>query len=202
MEIWKDIQGYEGLYQVSNLGNVRSVRDCRTRELSLINTRNGYLAVNLYKNGQMKRFLVHRLVAIRFVPGYRKNLVTNHLNEVKTDNRAENLEWCTQQENTVYGTGLSRSVKGHEKKVAQIDSAGNVVKVWESAAKAEEEGFDHSHIAKACMGRYKTHNGYRWQYVTENNGSREAALPKTQTGDNPKKRKSRRREPPKQTQEE
>ena len=105
MEVWKDIQGYEGLYQVSNLGNVRSLNWRNTgqvRNLYLKPQNRGYLQVELAKCGQKRGFTVHRLVAMAFVSGYAEGKVVNHINEDKRDNRAENLEWVSQSDNTCY----------------------------------------------------------------------------------------------------
>ena len=104
MEVWKDIQGYEGLYQVSNLGNVRSLNWRNTgqvRNLYLKPQNRGYLQVELAKCGQKRGFTVHRLVAMAFVSGYAEGKVVNHINEDKRDNRAENLEWVSQSDNTL-----------------------------------------------------------------------------------------------------
>ena len=102
MEVWKDIQGYEGLYQVSNLGRVRSLHYRNTnevRELFLKPHNRGYLQVELHKYGNRKMFTVHRLVALAFVDGFAENREVNHIDENKHNNRADNLEWVTTSEN-------------------------------------------------------------------------------------------------------
>lgn len=169
MEIWKDVPGYEGLYQVSNIGNVRIVNYrntgfCRMRKLA--KNRYGYLQVLLVKNGERKLLSVHRLVAMCFVDGYREDLTVNHINEVKDDNRAENLEWCTQRENNIRGTRIERAASKLKKPVMQIDKNGTVVKIWDGASDTEVAGFYHSAIAGCCKGKNKTHKGYKWQYAT------------------------------------
>lgn len=119
MEIWKDIVGYEGLYQVSNLGNVRSLdrispigRKVRGRvRRQTLNNRNGYCYVSLCKNGSAKNYSVHRLVAMAFVENPDGKNTVNHINEIKTDNRSVNLEWMSLPENLRYGTHDERARK-------------------------------------------------------------------------------------------
>lgn len=120
-EIWKDIQGYEGLYQVSNLGRVKSLARLDTRGqrvsekiLKLGKHRAGYFRVNLYKNGKMKQYLVHRLVALAFIPNPENKEQVNHIDGNKQNNVIENLEWCTHSENIqhAYRTGLAKGLVG------------------------------------------------------------------------------------------
>lgn len=101
-EIFKDIKGYEGLYKVSNLGNVSSQRGGKVRILSTRLDTKGYLAVNLSKNGKMKTHRLHRLVAIAFIANPENKLEVNHENGVKTDNRVENLSWVTGRDNIIH----------------------------------------------------------------------------------------------------
>lgn len=108
-EVWKPVKGYEGLYEVSNLGNVRSVdrhvmngnRCCllkgKPRKPYFIST--GYLMADLFKNGQGKKYLIHRLVAEAFIPNPENLPCIDHINTIKTDNRVENLRWCSNKEN-------------------------------------------------------------------------------------------------------
>lgn len=106
--IVKDVIGYEGLYIIDNLGNVVSLPKFQGRRVhnkykilkSRLNTKTGYLEVCLNKNGKGKYFLLHRLIAIHFIPNPKNLENVNHINGVKTDNRLENLEWCTKQQNT------------------------------------------------------------------------------------------------------
>lgn len=108
-EIWKDITGYEGLYQVSNLGRVKSLEKTRGRGkghlypekiLKGYKKRSGYIEIDLRKNGKSKKYKVHRLVAIHFCEGYKEGLVVMHINNIKDDNRSCNLQWGTHSENT------------------------------------------------------------------------------------------------------
>lgn len=99
-EIWKDIMGYEGAFQVSNLGNVRAVKGKKV--LSFIETQPGYLEVKLFYHYSRQRFRVHRLVAETFIPNPMDLTIVNHRDNNKHNNRVDNLEWCTQAYNVVY----------------------------------------------------------------------------------------------------
>lgn len=102
-ERWKDVDGYDGMYQVSDLGRVRSLKYGKVRVLKQSKVGMGYLRVSLYKDNNEKYFPVHRLVAQAFIPNDNIfNNEINHINECKTDNRASNLEWCDRRYNTTY----------------------------------------------------------------------------------------------------
>lgn len=106
IEIWKDITGYEGLYQVSNLGRVKSTQyfhGTNERILKPISTHNGYFRVHLRKDGKLKTFKIHRLVAEAFIPNPDNLPQINHKDEDKTNNRVDNLEWCSARYNCNYG---------------------------------------------------------------------------------------------------
>lgn len=142
-------------YSVSNLGNVRN--DKTGRILKPGNSGDGYLLVVLYKNGEHKTCKIHRLVAQAFIPNPLGLPQVNHINEIKSDNRAENLEWCTKQYNIEYS---------QSKQVEQYDLNGNLIATWKSLAEAERQlGFDKRHISDCCLGRHKTAYGYIWKYV-------------------------------------
>ena len=193
MENWKDIVGYEGLYQVSDLGNVRSlsrINSCGKKlrggiRRQTINKKNGYCYVSLCMNGKAKNYSVHRLVAkafIEFVPG--KNTV-NHINEIKTDNRAVNLEWMSLPDNLRYGTHDERSLKNkpdlsgekhpnyarrgskaltHKGKVIGINKKNpNDVIVFDTAATASRElHISSGQLCDAINGKAKSCGGYYW----------------------------------------
>lgn len=168
MEEWRDIIGYNGKYQVSNLGNVRSVNRILKKQLD----RYGYFFVHLYLNNRSKCKKVHRLVAESFVPEYSELLQVNHKNEIKTDNRVENLEMCDNRYNCNYGSRKTALAKT----VIQETLSGEFVREWESTNQIERElGFKHNIISSCCIGRRKDyHTGkvypvhsaynYKWRY--------------------------------------
>lgn len=170
-EIWKDIPGYEGLYQVSNLGNVRSLNYNKTGEIKLLKpftSHNGYRIVSLSNNGKLKGYTIHRLVANAFIPNPNNLPQVNHIDENKTNNRTDNLEWCTQAYNNTYGTHTKRVSKSNSIPVAQYDKNGILINTYLGAADAEKHtGFAHQDISKCCRGIkwHKTVGGYIWKYL-------------------------------------
>jgi hypothetical protein len=168
-EIWRDIPGYEGLYQVSNLGNVRSLNYRRSGYAKNLLPRfdgNGYRIVSLSREGKAKNAEIHRLVAIAFIPNPHNLPVVNHKDETRTNDCVDNLEWCTQQYNCTYGSAKARFAVARSKPVEQLKD-GVVVKRWESSNAAGRAGFSQTHISKCCNGvpKYKTHKGYEWRYA-------------------------------------
>ena len=106
MEEWKDVVGYEGLYEVSNLGRVRNKK--RNTMVTLLDN-NGYHRVELWKNNKRRRYMLHRVVAQTWIPNDDETKTqVNHINEIKTDNRVENLEWCTASYNNKYGNRIQK----------------------------------------------------------------------------------------------
>jgi len=135
-EIWVDIIGYEGFYQVSNTGKVRSVDRSikysngkvyvyKGKELSLKYRKDGYYTACLCKNSDEKNLFVHRLIAFAFIPKVDNKPFINHKNGVKTDNRIENLEWCDYSDNNkhAYDTGLNSTLKGEKSHFSKLKSA-------------------------------------------------------------------------------
>lgn len=171
-ENWKTIEDYPN-YQVSNLGNVKSLkyhRENKEKQLSLIKDKDGYLSVKLCKNGKIKKFLVHRLVAIHFLPNPQNLPQINHINEVKTDNRVENLEWCTNEYNINYGTRNSRMAKTQSRLILQFSKQNEYIKSWNSIKDAVETlNISKSQIIYCCQNKenYKTAGGFKWKYADE-----------------------------------
>lgn len=179
-EIWKDIEGYEGLYQVSNLGRVRSLdrwartvgnsvqlRKGRVMKQKLNN--NGYLSIQLYDaNHNYNYYFVHRLVAKAFLPNPDNLPEVNHKDENPLNNRVDNLEWCDHKYNINYGKGNERRKNNNinnpkqSKKVYQYTLDKQLVKVWDSVAECMRNGF--GSVWHCCMGVYKQHKGYKWSF--------------------------------------
>jgi len=175
MEEWKDIKGYERLYQVSNTGRIKSLAKGKIRKLQ--KNRYGYLMVGLYKNGISKYMTVHRIVANAFIPNSQNKPEVNHKNGIKTDNRVENLEWVTSQENVLHSfRELGRKGKSNNKgklgklnwlskEILQFDSDGNLIKKWCGIRDVTRSmGIDEGSISKCCSGIRKTAGGYLWKY--------------------------------------
>lgn len=167
-EKWVEISGFPD-YQVSNLGNVRSFKRGDTPHmLQPATTGGGYLGVSLWdgKKGCTKR--VHRLVAIHFIDNPQNLPQVNHLNECKTDNRVDNLAWCTMDENLHYGTALLRSkekqfnhpAKSRPVQGVALDGSGCVE--FPSISEAGRNGFSASKISDCMNGRATSYRGYLW----------------------------------------
>ena len=158
-EVWEDIKDVEGLYRISNLGRVLSIR--RNSILKPLSSHHGYMRIQLYKNGKMKVFAIHRLVATAFIPNPHNYNEVNHLNENASDNRAVNLEWCSRKHNVNYGNRLYK----FKKKVEQLDKNNNVIKTYNSLSEASKEsGARQGAISNVCCGRAKTAGGYKWMF--------------------------------------
>ena len=170
VEIWKDVKDYEGLYQVSNWGRVKSFKFGKERILKQFTNNDGYLQVHLCKNGKLKTFLVHRLVAEAFLDNPNNLPQVNHKDENPQNNNVENLEFCSAKYNTNFGTRNKRisdkNTNGKlSKPVLQFTLDGQFVKEWPSVRQAEREGgFNQSHITDCCKGKIKTHKNFIWKY--------------------------------------
>ncbi len=180
-EQWRPIKGFEGFYEISNMGRVLSLPRISTkgnkvggishipvlkRLLCPNLTKGGYFHVVLHKDRKRYEYAVHRLVAFHFCDGYKKGLVVNHKNEIKIDNRAVNLEWCTQEYNFHYGTGIARMAQSNWKGVAMYNKNGNLIAIFKSGKEAAEKtGFPFSSISGWCRGASKCKAGYIWKYI-------------------------------------
>lgn len=180
-EIWKDIEGYEGLYQISTMGRVKSlprINLCvdktyirKGKVLKGSPDKDGYLCVHLSKGGAQRKFPIHRIVAKHFISNPQKYGQVNHKNEIVDDNRSENLEWCDCAYNIRYGTGIKRRAKLQtnrhgSKKVLQFTMNGEFVREFPSTMEVVRVyGFRQSHINECCLGKAKSSYGYIWKYA-------------------------------------
>lgn len=163
-EIWKDKKDYEGHYQVSNCGRVKSIKFGKERILKPVTDRHGYLIVGLWKNNKQKTYKVHRLVAEAFLPNPANLTEVNHKDEDKTNNNVENLEFCDRTYNANYGTAIARMTKKKSKTVLQYDLEGNFIREWKSTAECGRNGFNQRHVASCCQGKLKKHKDSIWRY--------------------------------------
>ena len=181
-EIWRTAvykgEPYED-YKVSNLGKILSLNYKNTGKAKLMNPSDngrGYLRVCLYKNGEDKWCLVHRLVAETFLPNPENLPQVNHKDEDKTNNfvflnedgtvnkEKSNLEWKTPKENSNHGTRNERIAKANSKRVLQFSLSGELIREWDSTQECGRNGFDQGAVAKCCRGEQKTHKGFRFMY--------------------------------------
>lgn len=177
-EVWKDVAGFEGLYQVSNMGRVRSVdryvphkrfgqKFCKGHMMATHVTNSGYLSVNLCRGNKYTSYDVHRLVAIAFLGVHAVDgLEVNHIDEDKRNNKVDNLEWVTKSQNNRHGTKAERQAEKVRKVVLQYDVEGNFLKEWSSATEAEQaiSGKFTGAISHCCKGKSKTAFGFVWRF--------------------------------------
>ena len=185
-EIWKDITGYEGYYMVSNLGRVKSLertvrcnrgyKTIHERILRTRKTRCGYIIVNLNQDGKMKTHYVHQLVATAFCENQMGYTEVNHINEDKSDNRAENIEWCSRSYNINYGTHNKRSAEkrrndpNRSKPVIGVDKVTGLIVEFLSISEASRQlGINQGSLCSCLKGKLKSCGGFYWYYSNADN---------------------------------
>ena len=187
-EVWKSVEGYEGLYEVSNTGKIKSIKRPRItkgggitivpeRILKPKTNKFGYCTVALSKNAKHKFYMVHRLVAFAFVPNPEGKPEINHKDGNKLNNSVQNLEWCTSQENKrhAYENGLCGGEHiTHRRQVNQYDKDYNFIATYASIEEASKQtGIGHSSIWMCCNHRYKTAGNFIWSYAQERRSGNE-----------------------------
>lgn len=185
-ETWKDIPGYEGLYRVSNYGNVLSLnyRLCGySKQIAPKCNSKGYLWVLLYGKGKGKPMLIHRLVALAFLPNPNNYPQINHKDENPKNNHLSNLEWCTASYNVKYtvdrhpglfsrggGRNGRRAWKYGGRKIVQLTLDGNFVREWADIIEIQKNNFPNAwSVTQCCNGNRKTAYGFKWRFADEYN---------------------------------
>lgn len=186
-EVWRDIYfeengviyDYRGLYQVSNIdGKIKSLKFGKEKILKPVKTKNGYQNVSLWKDGNKKFFLVHRLVLHVFdQDGYFEGAEVNHIDENKMNNHYTNLEWTSHKDNMNHGTrneragkALSGSNNPRSKNIIGYSTTTTKVIIIQSTGQAKKFGFNQGHICECCNGKYfgsNVYKGYRWYYLDD-----------------------------------
>ena len=167
-EIWKPVLGYEGLYEVSNLGRVRSIFRWKQYKILKPILKKGYFEVGLWKNKKAKWVMVHRIIAIAFIPNPNGFLYINHIDENKMNNCADNLEWCTAKYNCNYGTRNKRIREKIYIPVLQYTIDGKFVAEYKSIQTAANLiNKNPRHISDCCRGKRKSAYGFVWRYKSE-----------------------------------
>ena len=157
IEEWRDIEGYEGFYQISNLGRAKSLKFGKERILKPRKERNGYLCVGLYEDGKVKNHKIHRLVANAFLPNISNLSEVNHIDEDKTNNKVDNLEWCDR----IYNVRYSQAVA-----VNQYTLDGKFIRTWDCIIEVQYQlGFNNGNIINCCQGKRKSAGGFIWRYA-------------------------------------
>ena len=175
LEKWKNVKGYEELYEVSNLGKVKRKKHKRLdrnqilqeREVKVIYPKNKrYAYLSLCKNGKVTQKTLHRIIAEAFIPNPHNYPCINHIDGNKQNNNIDNLEWCTYSHNNKEAYRLQlKSTRIKKKKVNQYDLCGNFIKTWDSCKETIKQKY--YHVTDVCKGKRKTAGGYIWKYVEE-----------------------------------
>lgn len=167
-ELWVNIDGYDGLYSISNLGRIMSHHWGKHRLLRQRIHPKGYAQANLSKDGGMKTFRVHRLVAKHFIDNPCGLKEINHKDEDKLNNRADNLEWCTRSYNVNYGTRKDKQRLSMIKPVVQYDKRSQVVARYDSITQASRStGIPVSRISACCKKKRHRAGEFVWRYTKE-----------------------------------
>lgn len=183
-EVWKDIEGFEGKYQVSNLGNVKSLNYNGTkyaRNLQPKKNIGGYLWVDLWKNGVPHHWLIHRLVAISFIDNPNNFPIINHKDENILNNSVDNLEWCDNAYNVIYSLKRKGKYKNNkithrytgrknrnlkEKHIIQKTTDDKFIRKWKSLGEIDQcTNMSRWSISECCSGNRKTAYGYKWEFA-------------------------------------
>lgn len=181
MEEWRDIRDFEGLYQISNMGRIKSLaRPCKgygdkyavDRIIKPLKMANGYLEAVMFRDGKRTIRMLHRVVAEAFIPNPNDLPFINHKDENPQNNNVENLEWCTPKYNANYGNRQKKcrqSSLKHYKPVYQMDMDGNIIKRWECMNDAMRAlSIDSTQISRVCKGKNCTAGGFIWRYAEPN----------------------------------
>lgn len=182
-EVWKDVPNFEGYYQVSNYGRVKSLNYNKTKKeriMSLGKNKDGYLFIQLSKKGKTKTFRINRLVYETFIGSLPKwdakakadeRMEVNHIDENRANNCVWNLELVTTRQNINHGNHNKKISESHingadSKKVFQYDMHGNLIKTWPSVSECGRAGYNFGNVASCCRGERKSHKGFIWSYKT------------------------------------
>lgn len=176
-EIWKPIAGWEKLYEISNMGNVRSLdryvkqkdyyRFCKGQTIKVCKHKSGYGIVTLRNSGIQQVSKVHQLVMNTFNPNKsNKKLEINHIDGNPMNNKLENLEWCTHKQNLQHAS--KNNLLSIYKPIEQYDLQGNLIKHWDSMKQAREfYNYGINSLYRACNSKNGVHKGYIWRYANE-----------------------------------
>ena len=163
-EIWKDIPEYEGKYQASNLGRIKSLNYNGTGKEKLLSIQKtgNYNHIILNKNGKKKNYSIQKLIALTFIPNPNNYKEINHKDENTRNNHVDNLEWCTHTYNINYGTRKAKVKEKLSIKINQYDLKNNFIKTWDCMNDAIRY-YKNIHIHDVCKGKRKTASGYKWE---------------------------------------